>query len=97
MKDFGGLPSIGEISEQQIKEVLEEGFEPRKLEDRNNIQQIIENKSKSVLDSAEETIVTDGTRRGSVDEQLNKIMETQKEKINPSIEKDSSGIGIDEN
>ena len=97
MKDFGRLPQIGEISEKQIKEVLEEGFEPRKLEDRNNIQQIVENKSKSVLDSAEEAIITDGTRKGRVDEQLNNIIETQQEKINPSIEKDGSDIGIDEN
>lgn len=63
-------------------------------EDRNNIQQITENKSKSVLDSAEEAIVTDGTRKGSVDEQLNNIIETQQEKIHP-VEKDSSNKSLE--
>lgn len=96
MKDFGKLPQIGKISEQQIKEVLEDGFEPRKLEDRNNIQQIIENNSKSVLDSAEEAIVTDEIRKESVDEQFNNIIKTKQERGNSIIEKDSSDIGIDE-
>ena len=80
----------GEFNIHSISELLEQGFEPKKLEDRTNIQQITENKSKSVLGSAEEAIVDDETRKGRIDEQLNNIIETQQERMNPNIEKDGS-------
>ena len=85
----------GEFNIHSIPELFEKGFEPRKLEDRNNVQQIIENKSKSVLYSAEEAI-NENTRTGKVNEQAQTMKARQQERMNPNIEKEDNDLGLDD-
>ena len=93
---FENLPPIGEISEQQIYEILNAGYEVRGFKDKESFLDITEHKEKSILDSAEEAIVTDEIRKESVDEQFDNIIKTKQERGNSIIEKDSSDIGIDD-
>ena len=93
---FENLPPIGEISEQQIYEILNAGYEVRGFKDKESFLDITEHKEKSILDSAEEAIVTHEIRKESVDEQFDNIIKTKQERGNSIIEKDSSDIGIDD-
>lgn len=89
------LPPIGEISEQQIYEIINAGYEVRGFKDKESLLEITEHKEKSILDSVEEAIVADGTRIGRVNEETNIIKARENERNNP-VEKDSNDIDIDE-
>ena len=90
---FENLPPIGEISEQQIYEILNAGYEVRGFKDKESFLDITEHKEKPILDSAEEAI-NKNTRTGNVNEQA-QVMQAKKQK-RMNIEKEGNDLGLDE-
>ena len=88
------LPPIGEISEQQIYEIINAGYEPRGFKDKESLLEITERNEKSVLASTKEAFI-ESTSTDEINKETKKINLRHQERVNP-IKKDSSDIAIDE-
>ena len=82
---------VGEISDSNLIEILEQGYEGREKKDRERLNE----KNKNIIDNVTQAIgtVLDGaysrrkTRRGQIQDANRSVRETNRNRENPEIDK----------